>query len=63
MKVLKNVPRDTFKSWLDAKAIRPASLEDVWGTHHDRPVYAHPNTGAPFVALPGTDAETWTRDA
>ena len=27
------------------RTIRPASLDDVWGTHHQRPLYKHPNTG------------------
>jgi len=38
-----------FKSLLEAGAIRPASVDDVWGTHHDRPLINHPNTGQPYV--------------
>jgi len=50
------VDRETFKRWLETKQIRPASLEDLHGTHHSRPAYAHPNTGQPFIALPNTEA-------
>ena len=56
MNYCRHVDRDTFKQWLAEKQIRPASLEDMYGTHHKRPVYAHPNTGQPFVSLPGTEA-------
>jgi hypothetical protein len=52
----RHIDRDTFRRWLAARQIRPASLADMWGTHHNRPVYAHPNTGQPFVALPNTEA-------
>lgn len=56
LKCARHVSREKFKEWLDAKAIRPASLEDMWGTHHDRPCYAHPVTGQPFVSMPDTAA-------
>jgi hypothetical protein len=45
------IERETFKRLLQEKRIRPASLDDVWGTHHDRPIYEHPNTGAPYVEI------------
>lgn len=45
-----------FKRWLQAKQIRPASLEDVAGTHHSRPLYKHPATDSLFVAMPKTYA-------
>lgn len=56
LKHVKHVSRETFKKWLDEKQIRPASLEDMWGTHHNRPCYAHPVTGQPFVSMPNTTA-------
>jgi len=59
MKMIKVVPRETFKKWIQEKQVRLASLEDVWGTHHDRPCFYHPNTRAPFVALPNTEAASW----
>lgn len=42
---------EEFKSMLLTKKIRPASLEDVWGTHHNRPIYLHPNTKQPYVKV------------
>jgi hypothetical protein len=42
---------DEFKKMLKNKEIRPASLEDIWGTHHNRPIYQHPNTKQPFVKI------------
>jgi len=51
MKVVRHMDKDTFKQLLQEKKIRPASLEDVWGTQHDRPIYAHPNTGQPFTTV------------
>jgi hypothetical protein len=42
---------DEFKSMLQNKEIRPASLEDVWGTHHKRAIYLHPNTKQPYVKV------------
>ena len=38
-----------FKELLRAKKVRPASLEDVNGTHHRRPLVKHPRTGQWFV--------------
>jgi hypothetical protein len=40
---------EEFKILLSKKQIRPASLDDVWGTQHDRPIYLHPNTKQPYV--------------
>ena len=60
MKILENheikkrtqeVSRDDFKKMLLAKEIRPASLEDVNGTHHKRPLYKHPNTGQYYTKV------------
>ena len=45
------IEKDAFIRLLQAKMIRPASLEDVHGTHHSRPIYLHPNTRQPFVAV------------
>jgi hypothetical protein len=39
-----------FKRLLELKLIRPASLDDVQGTHHKRDLYRHPNTRAWYVA-------------
>jgi hypothetical protein len=41
---------EEFKALLAARKIRPASLEDVNGTHHKRPLYIHPNTKQYWVA-------------
>ena len=49
----KVVTPDEFRALLKAKLIRAASLYDVEGTHHTRPLYRHPNTGDWFVAVPG----------
>ena len=38
-----------FKSLLLSKKIRPASLDDVVGTHHKRPLFRHPRTGQWYV--------------
>lgn len=57
MKHCRHIDRNTFRRWLTSGQIRGASLQDCLGTHHDRPIYAHPNTGQPFVAMPGTEAE------
>jgi len=35
---------------MDKKLIRPASLEDVYGTQHKKPLYKHPNTKQFWVA-------------
>lgn len=40
-----------FKTLLAAKQIRGASLDDVMGTHHQRPLYKHPHTGELFVSV------------
>ncbi len=42
---------EQFKALLLAKKIRPASLEDVYGTHHKRPLYRHPNTNQFYVEV------------
>ena len=42
---------EKFEQMLKAGLIRPASVDDVWGTHHDRPIYDHPNTGQPYVQV------------
>ena len=47
----KKITAEEFKQLLQNKQIRPASLEDVYGTHHKRPLYRHPNTGAWFVEI------------
>lgn len=39
------ITEEEFRLLLAAKKIRPASLEDVHGTHHKRPLYRHPRTG------------------
>lgn len=46
-----NVTPEEFKALLFSKAIRPASLEDVYGTHHKRPLYRHPNTNQYYVEV------------
>lgn len=51
MKRLKHITPDDFKSLLAARAIRPASLDDVYGTHHKRDLYKHPNTGQYYVSI------------
>ena len=40
-----------FKALMQSRQIRPASLDDVQGTHHNRPLYKHPRTGQFFVAI------------
>lgn len=50
-KRLKAIDTETFKALLAMKRIRPASLEDVYGTHHKRALYQHPNTGAYYVSV------------
>lgn len=40
-----------FKQLLEARKIRPASLDDVQGTHHNRPLYRHPNTMSYYVLI------------
>ena len=51
MSRLKTVTEEEFKLLLRAKKIRPASLEDVHGTHHSRPLYKHPRTGEFYVEV------------
>lgn len=51
MKRLKETTVEEFKEMLKAKKIRPASLEDVNGTHHSRPLYKHPNTGQYYTQV------------
>ena len=36
---------------LAARLIRPASLEDVCGTHHKRPLFRHPRTGQWYTSV------------
>lgn len=50
-KRLQHIDTETFKALLAAKLIRPASLNDVHGTHHQRALYEHPNTKQYFVAV------------
>ena len=45
------VTEEEFKALLKSGKIRPASLEDVHGTHHKRPLYKHPRTGQYYVAI------------
>lgn len=63
MKVVRHVDKPTFKAWMEKKLIRPASLEDVWGTHHDRRIWAHPNTGTPFVSVDNAAETTMDKEA
>lgn len=44
------VTEQEFRALLGSKLIRPASLEDVSGTHHSRPLYLHPRTKQYWVA-------------
>lgn len=48
----RKVKVEEFKALLKAGKIRPASLQDVEGLHHRRPLYRHPNTGAWFTEKP-----------
>lgn len=48
---LQVVTETEFREMLLAKLIRPASLEDVNGTHHKRNLYLHPRTQQYFVAV------------
>ena len=48
---LNAVTANVFKALLESKSIRPASLDDVMGTHHNRPLYIHPNTGQYFTGV------------
>lgn len=51
MQRLREIDEDTFKKLLVAKRIRPASLDDVNGTHHKRPLYKHPRTGQYYTEV------------
>lgn len=46
-----SVTEAEFRELLRHKRIRPASLEDVHGTHHRRALYRHPNTHQYYVAV------------
>jgi hypothetical protein len=48
---LKDITEAEFRALLSAKKIRPASLEDVNGTHHRRPLYKHPRTSQYYVEV------------
>ena len=49
---IKHVSETGFKHMLlRDKIIRPASLEDVYGTHHKRSLYRHPNTKQIYVQI------------
>ena len=45
------VTPEQFRALLAGKMIRGASLDDVLGTHHQRPLYMHPTTGEWYVAV------------
>lgn len=47
----RKVSPEEFKLLLWSKRIRPASLDDVRGTHHRRALYVHPSTGQWYVAV------------
>lgn len=47
----RTVSEQEFRGLIARKVIRAASLEDVHGTHHKRPLYRHPRTGQWFVAV------------
>lgn len=42
---------DEFKSLLTSRKIRLATLNDMMGTHSQKPLYLHPNTGVWFIAV------------
>lgn len=44
------VTKEEFKALMTNRQIRPASLQDVEGIHHQRPLYQHPNTKQWWVA-------------
>lgn len=48
---IREIEPEEFKAFMRAKVIRPASLEDVYGTHHRRTLYRHPNTGQFWVEI------------
>lgn len=43
------VDEEEFRALLLARRIRPASLDDVEGTHHRRALYRHPRTNQWYV--------------
>lgn len=51
MSRVKTVSALEFRRLLAAKRIRPASLEDVYGTHHKRSLYRHPVTNQYYVEV------------
>lgn len=50
-------PAPLFRQWLEAGAIRAASLEDCYHTHHKRLLLEHPATKQPFVAVKDSAAD------
>lgn len=48
---LQDITEEEFRRLLLAKLIRPSSLEDVHGTHHQRPLYRHPRTGQYYTTV------------
>jgi len=52
-KRLRDISEEEFKRMLLAREIRPASLEDVNGTHHERPLFKHPRTGQFYTTVKG----------
>ena len=52
---IQSVSTEEFVALLHTKQIRPASLDDVQGTHHKRALYKHPNTGQFYVKVNGHD--------
>ena len=46
-----DVTTEEFIRLLQGKVIRPASLDDVHGTHHKRSLFRHPTTRQFFVAV------------
>ena len=48
---IKVISVDEFKHLLINNLIRLASLQDVEGIHHQRPLFRHPNTGAYYTTV------------
>lgn len=48
------VDHAVLRRWLAEGQLRPAALAELWGT---TPCFSHPNTGQPYVARHGTQAE------
>lgn len=48
-KRLQHVSVDEFKQMVNDRTIRSACMEDILGTHHQKPLYRHPNTGHLWV--------------